>query len=172
MGSYVGEAEWEGDQWRGVRFCCLLSICSRMLLIKFLDCSVVQRQQYLMQRQHMSEAAAYDQARKELYRFRHAREIEVRVAREEALNTGAYFGLGPLQVGMKIEDQMYEDWKAWAQKEIASQKALSGSAYTGMEEDGALDVEGPEGSALDEVAGSIPGTRGGQTALGGAAVHP
>lgn len=133
---------------------------------------MIQRQKYLIHNLSLSEPAAYDQARKELYRFRHAREIERRVAREEALSTGAYFGLGPLQTGMRIEDQMYESWKEWAQKEIVAQKALAGSAYTGLEEEGAVDVLGGEGSALEEVAGSIPGSRGGQTALGGAAVHP
>lgn len=133
---------------------------------------VVQRQQWLMHNEALSEAAAYDKARKELYRARHAREIEQRVAREEALATGAYFGPGPLQIGMKIEDQMYESWREWAQKEIIAQKALAGSAYTGMQQEADLDVEAGEGSALDEVQGSVPGTRGGQTALGGAAVHP
>lgn len=137
---------------------------------------VIQRQQHLMQKESLSEAAAYDQARKELYRFRHAREIEQRVAREEALSTGAYFGLGPLQTGMKIEDGMYEQWKEWAQKEIQAQKALAGSAYTGGEEEAAaataLDVEGSgEGqAAIEEVGGSVPGSKSGQKALGGAAV--
>lgn len=124
-----------------------------------------------MHKESLSEPAAYDQARKELYRIRHAREIEQRVAREEALSTGAYFGLGPLQTGMKIEDGMYEQWREWAQKEIQAQKALAVSAYTGGEEVEGLEVEGGEGSALDEVAGSVPGTKSGQTALGGAAVH-
>ncbi|CZT24656.1 related to 37S ribosomal protein S25, mitochondrial [Ramularia collo-cygni] len=134
--------------------------------------AVIQRQQYLMHKQSLSEAAAYDRARKELYRFRHAREIEQRVAREEALSTGAYFGPGPLQTGMHVEDQMYEQWKAWAQNEIQAQKALAGSAYTGAEEEVGLDAEGGEESAaLEEVAGSVPGSRGGVTARGGAAVH-
>lgn len=132
---------------------------------------VIQRQRYLMHNQSLSEPAAYDQARKELYRFRHAKEVQQRVAREEAMATGAYFGLGPLQVGMKIEDKMYDGWKEWAQKEITAQKALAGSAYTGNEEENALEIESGEGSALDEVAGSVPATRSGQTALGGAAVH-
>lgn len=133
--------------------------------------SVIQRQQYLIQHHSLSEPAAYDQARKELYRFRHAKEVEQRVAREEALSTGAYFGLGPLQTGMKIEDKMYEGWREWAERQMQAQKALAVSAYTGTEEDGALDLEAGEGIALDEIAESVPGTRAGQTALGGAAVH-
>lgn len=69
-------------------------------------------------------------------------------------------------MGMKIEDEMYESWKVWAQREIQAQKALAGSAYTGVEEEAALDVQVAEGSALDQVAGSVK-VKGGQTV-----VHP
>ncbi|WPH01911.1 Hypothetical protein R9X50_00476500 [Acrodontium crateriforme] len=103
--------------------------------------AVVQRQAYLMAT-GLSEPAAYDKARKELYRIRHFRETEQRVAREEALATGAFFGLGPIEVGMKIEDQHYDNWKIWAEKEITKQQQLQGSAYTGTEieeDDSALD---------------------------------
>lgn len=134
--------------------------------------SVIQRQNYLL-RTGLRPAAAYDQARKELYRQRHAKETETRVAREEALATGAYFGPGPLQIGMKLEDHAYEDWKRWAEKEIQALKQLQGSAYTGTENEAAeLEIQEPEQEELQEVSSQVPGTRAGQAALGGAAVHP
>ncbi|QIW98124.1 hypothetical protein AMS68_003642 [Peltaster fructicola] len=49
--------------------------------------SVIQRQQWLMQNTGMSQPAAYDKARKELYSARHAQEIELRVARERELHS-------------------------------------------------------------------------------------
>ncbi|KAK4496638.1 hypothetical protein PRZ48_012618 [Zasmidium cellare] len=134
--------------------------------------SVVQRQNHLL-RTGMAPAAAYDKARKELYRVRHAQETELRVAREEALATGAYFGPGPLQIGMQLEDKAYEDWKVWAEKEIVAAKQLSTSAYTGTEnEDADLEIQEPQQEELQEVSSQIPATNAGQTAQGGAAVHP
>lgn len=134
--------------------------------------SVIQRQNYLL-RTGLAPAAAYDQARKELYRYRHFREVEARVAREEALAVSAYFGPGPLEIGMQLEDQAYEQWKTWAAKEIAAQKQLQGSAYTGTEaEEPGLEVQEPEQAELQEVAENVPGSRAGQTAAGGAAIRP
>lgn len=128
-----------------------------------------------MQNQLLTRAKAYDIARKELYQARHAREIEQRVAKEEAQAMGSYFGLGPLEVGMQLEDQKYEEWRAWAEKEIAALKQLQGAAYTGMENE-ELDLgsggEEVQQSQLDEVSESVPTSRGGKEALGGAAVHP
>ena len=144
--------------------------------------AVIQRQRWLMRNQRvgedqepMSEAAAYDQARKELYRARHAREIEDRVAKEEALATGAIFGPGPLEVGMQLEDAQYEAWREWAKKESAALKQLQGSAYTGNEVGDEASTEAPveEGQAeLQEVVESVPASKQGQQARGGAAVHP
>ncbi|KAK5127541.1 hypothetical protein LTR85_006881 [Meristemomyces frigidus] len=135
--------------------------------------AVVQRQAYLMSR-GLSNAAAYDAARKEFYRFRHSRETETRVAKEEALATGAFFGPGPLDIGMKLEDQQYEAWKAWAAKEITALKQLQGSAYTGNEneEGGVGALEDSTQEDLREVSESIPASRAGLEARGGAAVHP
>lgn len=134
--------------------------------------SVIQRQNHLIS-EGLAPAAAYDQARKEFYRYRHAREVEARVAKEEALAVGAYFGPGPLEIGMQLEDQAYEQWKAWAAKEIAAQKQLQGSAYTGTEaEEPGLEIQESREEALQEVGGNVPGSKGGQTAVGGAAVHP
>jgi small subunit ribosomal protein S23 len=83
----------------------------------------------------LSQTVAYDQARGEYYRYRLAREVEDRVAREEALATGAFFGPGPLEIGMQLEDGYYENWKEWAIKEAQALKQLSQSAYSGTDEE-------------------------------------
>ncbi|KAK3673845.1 mitochondrial ribosomal small subunit component [Recurvomyces mirabilis] len=135
--------------------------------------AVIQRQSAL-QRTGVPRSTAYDIARHELYRLRHSQETEVRVAREEALATGAFFGPGPNEIGMKLEDKQYENWRRWAEKEIAGIKQLQGSAYTGQEaEAGAAGGDGsPEGRAeVEVVSQSVPGKRGGQEAKGGAGVH-
>lgn len=136
--------------------------------------SVIQRQSYLLRHTSLTPAAAYDTARKELYRVRHYRETEARVAREEALAVGAYFGPGPLEVGMMLEDKAYEDWKLWAEQQTDAAKQLQSSAYSSAESEeaepaGELEGEAPE---LEEVAENVPATRKGQGALGGAAIHP
>lgn len=87
-----------------------------------------------MQNAGLGEATAYDKARKEYYRFRHSKEVAVRVAREEALAVGAYFGLGPLEIGMKLEDQQYENWKVWAIKESQALKQVRNSSIAGAED--------------------------------------
>jgi small subunit ribosomal protein S23 len=81
----------------------------------------------------MASAKAYDIARGEFYALRHEEDVERRVAKEEALSTGAYFGKSVLEVGMEIEDQAYEEWKAWATKEIEKNEQLRSSAYTGVD---------------------------------------
>ncbi|EMF08258.1 uncharacterized protein SEPMUDRAFT_14511, partial [Sphaerulina musiva SO2202] len=105
--------------------------------------AVIQRWQWLLQHTAMSNAAAYDMARKELYRFRHQKEVEARVAREESLAVGAYFGLGPLEVGEQLEDKAYENWKEWAVKETLAMRALGDSSYTGTEDGAELAVNEP-----------------------------
>ncbi|KAK5171103.1 mitochondrial ribosomal small subunit component [Saxophila tyrrhenica] len=139
--------------------------------------AVIQRQQWLLTHTPLSSAAAYDQARKELYRVRHFQETEQRVAREEAQSVGAFFGLGPLEIGMQLEDKAYEDWKEWAIRETAALKQIQGSAYTGVGTEEAEDEMTPElgeGSAeeLEVVKESIPSTQRGQRARGDAAIHP
>ncbi len=92
----------------------------------------------------MSDIKAYDTARKEFYALRHEEEVERRVAREEALWVGAYFGKGALEVGMELEDKTYESWKAWATKEAEAIDRQRDSAYTGIgtaSEDDAVVVE-------------------------------
>lgn len=80
----------------------------------------------------MTTAEAYDIARREFYNLRHKEDIERRVAVEEALSTGAYFGLTMNEISMQLEDKQYENWKAWAERQEASQlqrtAAFSGAA--------------------------------------------
>lgn len=180
-----------------------MRVCIQILLTFYH--SVIQRQTYLLQNTPLTPPQAYDKARKELYRYRHSREIERRVAREEAEATGAFFGLGPLEVGMQLEDEAYKEWVDWAKKETEALKQLAQGAAGGatsvagaedpendagvrveaLEQDAAgAEVEGRKApdtggreAAMEElnvreVAGSVPGSRRGQTALGGQAVHP
>lgn len=81
----------------------------------------------------MTSAKAYDQARQEFYAIRHEEDVERRVAKEEALSTGAYFGKSILEVGMELEDKSYEAWKEWATKEIQIIDQQRSSAYTGLD---------------------------------------
>ena len=93
--------------------------------------SVVQRQMWLLHNKPgITPAKAYDQARKEFYALRLREDVERRVAKEEALATGAYFGKTNLEVGMELEDQEYERWKAWASKEIIFTAQIQASMYT------------------------------------------
>ncbi|PHH59534.1 hypothetical protein CDD81_2896 [Ophiocordyceps australis] len=85
--------------------------------------SVVQRQMWLMQNNAMSKAQAYDMARQEFYFVRQKQDIERRVAVEEARWTGAYFGTPPIDVGMMLEDHVFEKWKSWAGKQLKSRTA-------------------------------------------------
>jgi len=145
--------------------------------------SVIQRQHHLITAGYPL-ASAYDTARKEFYRYRHSLETESRVAREEALSTGAFFGPGPLEVGMQLEDKSYENWKEWAKKEIETQRQMAGSAYTGEEAAEAQEVGsgvvgggGIDGGVtgqreLEEVSENVPASRRGLEARGGSAVHP
>ena len=80
----------------------------------------------------ISNAQAYDVARKEFYALRHEEEVERRVAREEASWTGAYFGKSALEVGMELEDKTYEAWKAWATREAEAIDLQRNAAYTGL----------------------------------------
>jgi small subunit ribosomal protein S23 len=81
----------------------------------------------------ISPTEAYDQARHEFYALRYQEDIERRVAKEEALSTGAYFGKTHLEVGMELEDKTWETWKEWALRESAAQQQKRASAYTGLE---------------------------------------
>lgn len=94
--------------------------------------SVVQRQLWLMKKQRLSKVQAYDVARKEFYALRHAEEVEKRVTREEAMWVGAQFNKGTLEVGMELEDKVYEKWKVWAQKEVDAIELSKQAMYAGL----------------------------------------
>ena len=75
---------------------------------------------------------------------------------------------------MQLEDRAYENWRLWAEKEVAALKQLQGSAYTGTgaedEGDTVPEVEGGS-EEVQEVSQSIPAKRRGQEAKGGAGVR-
>jgi len=115
--------------------------------------SVIQRQLWLIENAGLDRNHAYDKARKEFYALRHAEEVERRVAREEALWTGATFGKGALEVGMELEDKTYERWKTWAISEVEAIQRQKDSAYTGV---GTANEDEPTTAteAEDELEGS------------------
>lgn len=124
--------------------------------------SVVQRQLYLLNTvPDITKTAAYDIARREFYQLRLQEDIERRIAQEEARATGAYFGPGMLTVGMELENQVYDRWKVWSEKESLAQqqKAAAFKGTTGLEEDESSS-EDPEGEAdplaTDLLQGSKP----------------
>jgi small subunit ribosomal protein S23 len=97
---------------------------------------VIQRQLWLLHNvDGMTSAKAYDIARGEFYALRHEEDVERRVAKEEALSTGAYFGKSMLEVGMELEDQAYESWKQWAVAEVELLEQRRGAAYTSLGND-------------------------------------
>lgn len=121
---------------------------------------------------NMTTARAYDQARKEFYEMRLQQDIERRIAREEAVATGAYFGKTTLQIGMELEDKIHEEWKEWASREVIQMEQRRAAMYTGVEnESAALPDSDPEmEAAVGELEASVPAQ--GQEALGGAALRP
>jgi len=129
--------------------------------------SVVQRQIWLMQHEGLNEAQAYDKARKEFYFYRHREDVERRVTKEEALATGAYFGKGPIEIGMELENQQWEDWKAWALKEIEKEKQQAGAAYSGKDSEEADSTAEGQEAVLDESGSNVPGSQAGLDALDG-----
>jgi small subunit ribosomal protein S23 len=134
--------------------------------------SVVQRQMWLMQHEGLEEAQAYDKARKEFYFYRHREDVERRVTKEEALATGAYFGKGPIEIGMELENKQWEDWKAWAMKEIEKDKQQAEAAYRGTDnEEADLTTEEQE-ATIDESGSNMPGSQAGLDPLGGLSQIP
>jgi len=129
---------------------------------------------WLMTHEKLTKAQAYDQARREFYRIRHLNAIRRRVAKEEALATGAFFGKGPLEVGMELEDQAYEHWRTWATGEIEAEQSNRAQLMSGPQQPSEAEVleEGELVAAVDELQESVPATGAGQSALGGAFVHP
>ncbi|OAX85288.1 37S ribosomal protein S25, mitochondrial [Emergomyces africanus] len=110
-----------------------------VFLLWFCDC-VVQRQLYLLNNvPDMTKGAAYDIARREFYQLRLQEDVERRVAQEEALATGAYFGPDMHTVGMELENQEYEKWKVWAESEnqAMEQRLAAFTGSTGPREESA-----------------------------------
>jgi small subunit ribosomal protein S23 len=115
-------------------------------------------------------ATAYDQARKEFYKLRLQEDVQRRVAQEEALSTGAYFHKSTMEVGMELEDRQYEEWKAWAVKEVQLAEQRRNAMYTGQESQSTDLSPEEEEAAVDEVGDAVPAQ--GQSAAGGATVIP
>lgn len=85
-----------------------------------------------MKHRSLSKASAYDQARREFYHHRHIEDLRRRIAKEEALHVGAYFGKGPLEIGMELEDKSWESWKRWASKEIEEEQQSRAQLFSGQ----------------------------------------
>lgn len=84
----------------------------------------------------MTKSAAYDIARREFYHLRLQEDIERRVAQEEAQATGAFFGPSLNEVGMELENQEFERWKEWSEKEaqVQNQRTAAFVGSSGPEE--------------------------------------
>ena len=135
--------------------------------------SVVQRQLWLRHNvPGITSGQAYDQARKELYDLRLQEDVERRVAREEAISTGAHFGKSALDIGMELENKEFDSWKEWASSQVALAQQKQAAMYTGNDnEEAALDADqGDYEAALEETSDQIPAQ--GQSALGGAMIRP
>ncbi|MCJ1466317.1 mitochondrial ribosomal small subunit component [Pseudocyphellaria aurata] len=117
--------------------------------------SVVQRQLWLMKKARLPSQEAYDQARKEFYALRLQEDVERRVAKEEALATGAYFGKSALEIGMGLEDRQYEKWRSWASQRITEDKqkqfAMYGGTPEGLPEENDAMTEEPLVDDIDSV---------------------
>ncbi|KAJ5483438.1 hypothetical protein N7530_002684 [Penicillium desertorum] len=114
--------------------------------------SVVQRQLWLLNNvPDMTKSAAYDIARREFYRLRLQEDIQRRVAAEEAAAYGAEFGPSYLDIGMKMENEQYDKWVAWARETSLVQdqrkSALSGAPDLG-ETTESSGIEAEEGEAV------------------------
>ncbi len=132
---------------------------------------MIQRQTWLQENvPGISPATAYDQARKEFYKLRLQEDVQRRVAQEEALSTGAYFHKSTMEVGMELEDRQYEEWKAWAVKEVQLAEQRRNAMYTGQESQSTDLSPEEEEAAVDEVGDAVPAQ--GQSAAGGATVIP
>ena len=108
------------------------------------DRSVIQRQLWLLQHNPlMKRPEAYDQARKEFYHLRLQQDVERRVAKEEALATGAQFGMSVNEIGVGLEDAEHQRWMEWAKKEIEriNLRSTATTDYTSEEVDPELEAE-------------------------------
>ncbi|PGH27496.1 hypothetical protein AJ80_00737 [Polytolypa hystricis UAMH7299] len=123
--------------------------------------SVVQRQLHLLNTTpDISKAAAYDIARREFYQHRLQQDVERKIAQEEAKATGAYFGLDANTVGMELENQVYDRFKVWAEKEAQFEQQRA-AAFAGVTAPEATETETsedaevaalPDSSAVEVIA--------------------
>jgi len=104
---------------------------------------------WLMRHAGLSKAAAYDRARQEFYAHRHLAEVRARIAKEEAMHVGAYFGKGPLEIGMQLEDATWEAWKTWATAQIDEDQALRAQLTSGQQEEGQANSQ--QGDMYDDL---------------------
>jgi small subunit ribosomal protein S23 len=118
----------------------------------------------LIENEGLSKEEAYNTARKEFYDLRMREDIERRVASEEALAVGAKFGKSYLEIGIELEGQALEEWKAKAlaflQLKRGRQAAFSGAAAEEEEPAAAVAVDGILEGAEGEAA-PTPGPAGG-----------
>jgi small subunit ribosomal protein S23 len=89
----------------------------------------------------ITKAQAYDKARKEFYAIRRQDELVQKVQREEALWTGAQFGLSALEAGLVVEDKEFERWKIFAAKEAQALQTRQSAAFANSIDDAAEDED-------------------------------
>jgi small subunit ribosomal protein S23 len=135
--------------------------------------SVIQRQLWLMKHASLSKASAYDLARREFYKHRHISEIRQRISKEEAQHVGAYFGKGPLEIGMQLEDRTWENWKRWASVQIEDEQAMRAQMFSGQQDEGTGGEmsQGEYEQAVEELQPVAPNNPQGQAPMGGVAAH-
>ncbi|KAI8949298.1 mitochondrial ribosomal protein S25 [Xylaria longipes] len=117
---------------------------------------VVQRQLWMMHNvEGMTEEKAYDIVRREFYALRQEEDVERRIAKEEAMKVGAYFGMSSMQVSMELEDQQYENWKKWAGRQISNVQSEKDAAYTNFGATEEADADSSDAIA-EELAEETP----------------
>lgn len=95
-------------------------------------------------------------------------DTERRVAKEEALHTGAQFGPSAMQIGMQLENEEYDRWRTWAAKEAEVAQQRRAAMYTGTQTGDTSEAEpGEEVAALEEISDSISA----EPAAGGSVVQ-
>ena len=100
----------------------------------------------------MTKGTAYDIARREFYRLRLREDIQRRVAVEEAEATGAVFGPSRLEIGMQLENEEFERWKAWAKAEAQAQVQQGSSAASLPSTESSDEAISSQENALEEDA--------------------
>jgi len=81
--------------------------------------------------QETIEQIAYDQARKEFYKYRLERDVEREVCKEEALHWGARFSPSDIQNALKYEDKSFEDWRQFAQTNVEEMRQRRQGMFSG-----------------------------------------